>query len=508
MFHYFGYGSNMNQVSLRAKGVAPRSSVRATLRGWRLCFDVEHWFRHEGGVGNIRPSADPSDAVMGVVHLCEDDDLAKLDAVEAYGVGYDRIEVEVQTANGPRLATAYIGLEKHTDPSCLPTRRYLNILVEGARAAGIDADYIARLEQHPVHAPKTYPDFAHPPRSVPEFTRDSLAEHPKYTALAGAVFDMSGARWQHHYLWDLFGGRDMTLFHLKRLDTADGSETIDDLLTGRLTPVQREYLNAYLNEYDVEYRYVGRYRYPFPDHKEPPMSQHNPVMPHGNFQEVFPGVYFVQGTYTGEFFGSMWTFSRNMTVIKEGDALTLINAVRLDDAGLAALDALGTVTHVVKIGSMHGHDDAFYVDRYKAAFWAMPGMPHAEGLTADRDLAVGGEMPFSGCTMFAFETTKLPECILVLDREGGIAIACDALQNWVAQDDFIDDETAEKMAGMGFFTPATLGPAWLHVNEPSPSDFQRLKNLPFAHALCGHGQPLMDSAREDYAATFARIFSV
>jgi hypothetical protein len=81
------------------------------------------------------------------------------------------------------------------------------------------------------------------------------------TGLAGAVFDMAGARWQHHCLRDLFGGKDMTLFHLKRLDTSDGSETLDDIKFDRLTPIQRRYLNEYLHEYSTEYVYAGRYRY-------------------------------------------------------------------------------------------------------------------------------------------------------------------------------------------------------------------------------------------------------
>jgi len=55
-----------------------------------------------------------------------------------------------------------------------------------------------------------------------------------------------------------------------------------------------------------------------------------------------------------------------------GNALTLINSIRLDDAGLAQLDALGLVAHVVKIGSIHGRDDAFYKAHYGATFWAAP----------------------------------------------------------------------------------------------------------------------------------------
>ena len=69
---------------------------------------------------------------------------------------------------------------------------------------------------------------------------------------------MADCRWQHECLWDLFGGRDMTLFHLKRLDSSDGTETIDDVVAGRLNEAQRRYLDAYLNEYAREYRYAGR----------------------------------------------------------------------------------------------------------------------------------------------------------------------------------------------------------------------------------------------------------
>lgn len=53
----------------------------------------------------------------------------------------------------------------------------------------------------------------------------------------------------------------MTLFHLKRLDSSDGSETLDDIKHDRLTLAQRRYLDEYLHEYNIEYVYVGRYIY-------------------------------------------------------------------------------------------------------------------------------------------------------------------------------------------------------------------------------------------------------
>lgn len=261
MFHYFGYGSNLNLISLRAKGVEPQRSERATLHGWKLLFNVRHWFRHEGGVGNIRCSEDPADSVHGMVHLCEDKHLALLDAVESYGVGYDRIEVELGTAHGPLHAITYIGLPDYLDDACLPTRRYLNILLKGATSADLDEDYIAWLRRHPVQPEKDYPLFRHPSTSVPVFNSKTLAEHPLYTALAGAVFDMKDARTEIDCLKELFGGKDMTLFHLKRLDTSDGSEVLDNIKHDRISAAGRKYLNAYLHEYDNEYRYVGRYLY-------------------------------------------------------------------------------------------------------------------------------------------------------------------------------------------------------------------------------------------------------
>jgi hypothetical protein len=260
-FWYFGYGSNMDMTSLRAKGVEPRSSERAALPGWRLRFNVHHFFRHEGGVANVEPTGDPSDVVRGVLHHCHDEHLVLLDAAEAYGHGYDRIEVPVQSARGEQRAITYVGIPSFLDQACRPTQRYLNILTKGATAAGLEPAYIDALRALPVHERRPVPPFVPPPGTYQTFTAATLAQHPLFTALAGAVFDMTRARWQHSFLHGLFGGKDMTLFHLKRLDHSDGSETLDDIKHDRLTPEQRRYLNEYLHEYSAEYVYVGRYVY-------------------------------------------------------------------------------------------------------------------------------------------------------------------------------------------------------------------------------------------------------
>jgi hypothetical protein len=238
------------------------------------------------------------------------------------------------------------------------------------------------------------------------------------------------------------------------------------------------------------------------------MSDFHPAMPHGPIDEVFPDVFFVMGTMRGEFFGSMWQFSRNMVVIREDGRLTIVNSVRLSPEGLEQLESLGTVTNVVRIGDMHGVDDPFYVDRYGATFWAMPGMSVQDGLKVDRELVAGGEMPVRDCSLFEFHSTERPEGILRLDREGGILIACDSLQNWESADEFFDAPTVATMTGMGFFTRANLGLAWLHTSQPKAEDFLRLKEVPFAHALCGHGVPLRETGHQEYHAAFHRFFQV
>src|ERR1700742_4164997 len=89
------------------------------------------------------------------------------------------------------------------------------------------------------------------------------------------------------------------------------------------------------------------------------------ALPHGELREVLPGIHFVTGSLRLP--GRLpLRFSRNMTVIVEGEPLTLVNTVRLDEAGLAALDKLGKVTDVIRIAAFHGMDDPFYADRYGA----------------------------------------------------------------------------------------------------------------------------------------------
>ncbi len=261
MFKYFGYGSNINLISLKAKGVRPLNSEIAILKGWKLKFNVEHWFKHEGGVGNIELGIPEVDWVEGVVHDCVDDHLKFLDLMEAYGVGYDRTEVQVETKSGIKSAITYVGLPGYINNACLPTDRYMSIIIKGAKNAGLSNSYIKALQSHPLMEKVDYPAFKTPFQESEIFTQKSLAGNKYLTALCGAVFDMQNSRKKLHCLFGVFGGKDMTLFHIKRHNTSTGNETIEDYLNGNISDAAKEYLNAYMHEYQKEFNYIGHYQF-------------------------------------------------------------------------------------------------------------------------------------------------------------------------------------------------------------------------------------------------------
>lgn len=259
MFYYFGYGSNLSVIALRAKGVFPLRSEPAILEGWRLTFNVPDFFPIEGGTGNIETA--PGEAVHGVLHACRDRDLASLDRLEALGVTYQRVVLGVTTYAGRRKsAYVYVGIPSNLDGDLRPSERYRNILARGAIDMRLAPAYVDRLLAIECLPRASLPPFdPGPPKRV--YTLDSLWRERALTALAGHVFDLSGARPEHAYLQDFLAGKDVTLFFLKRLDTSDGNESFEDVRAGRLSDAQRAYLNAYLHEFAREYRLVGRLDY-------------------------------------------------------------------------------------------------------------------------------------------------------------------------------------------------------------------------------------------------------
>ena len=260
MIYYFGYGSNMNMVSLKAKGVEPIFSEPAVLKNWQLVFNVCDFFRIEGGTGNICPAKD--NEVHGVLHQCHDGNLQRLDELEAYGISYDRIEVEVTGYSGQRhKAFAYTGMPDKLKSGLQPSHRYLNIMIDGAKAMELDDTYINKLKLTEVRPAPSYGPFVFPEENFRVFSAAELSHLPHHTAFAGAVFDMQNAREEHAYLKKFFSSKDMTVFFLKRMDISSGEETLEYATEVGLSNLQKRYLNAYLHEFKREYKLSGRMNY-------------------------------------------------------------------------------------------------------------------------------------------------------------------------------------------------------------------------------------------------------
>ena len=231
------------------------------------------------------------------------------------------------------------------------------------------------------------------------------------------------------------------------------------------------------------------------------MISYPPATPHGKIQEVFSDIFVVMGTNRVQHEGVDTQFSRNMVIIRNQDEIALINTVRLDEEGLLALNKLGNVKHVVRIGAFHGKDDAFYVDHYGAKLWSLKGAQNEHGKLADEVLTSNGPMFFPGISLFLFETAVVPEAILYLEREGGIIITCDSIQNWTEVDQYFDAETAKSFAANGLIKTANISPIWGQATQVKVSDFERLMKHSFRHLLSAHGEPLLNDAYQKIEAS-------
>lgn len=236
------------------------------------------------------------------------------------------------------------------------------------------------------------------------------------------------------------------------------------------------------------------------------MSHYSPAWEHGEIKEIFPNIFFVMGTNKTTHEGVELQHSCNMVVVKNADELTLINTVRLNDEGLLALDRLGKVVNVVRIGPFHGRHDAFYVDKYTAKLWALNGMQHSHHKATDVELIPNDKMPFPDCSLFVFETSTQPEGVLYLQREGGILITCDSVKNWIRSDRFFSHKTAKLYQNLGFFGTASISTIWLQACQVQAQDFRKLQQLPFKHLLSAHGEPLLNVAHEQLALSIQQAF--
>ncbi len=141
---YFSYGSFMDSETLRRHAPSARFVARAVLPNYEVQFNYLSK-TYSGGVTGIEPT--PGKVARGVVYEMSREDLNNLDTVEGVPQGiYYRQKILVVDETGKVLeAETY----RTTDPKgpFKTTRRYLGLMLEGAKEHGLDPGYVRELEE-------------------------------------------------------------------------------------------------------------------------------------------------------------------------------------------------------------------------------------------------------------------------------------------------------------------------------------------------------------------------
>ena len=149
---YFAYGSNMQPATFAGRrGIVATRAVPARLAGWQLVFDKPPLLPMGQGMGNVVLA--PGAEVLGVAYAITADDLAHVDLTEGVLIeNYRRVAVEVAPLDGGAAFEAWTLTSDRRDAMLLPSRRYMELLIDGAEYHGLPAEYLGWLRAHPAVA--------------------------------------------------------------------------------------------------------------------------------------------------------------------------------------------------------------------------------------------------------------------------------------------------------------------------------------------------------------------
>ena len=140
---YFAYGSFLDSETLMKHCPGARFVTRAVLPNFEVQFNFMSR-TYGGGVTGVEPA--PGKMARGVVYDVPPEEMERLDAVKAVPVSlYYRQRVLVVDEEGEFLKAETYGT---TDPKgpFTPTRRYVGLMVKGAKEHGLDTEYVEELE--------------------------------------------------------------------------------------------------------------------------------------------------------------------------------------------------------------------------------------------------------------------------------------------------------------------------------------------------------------------------
>ena len=140
---YFSYGSFLDSENLKKHAPHGKYVKRAVLLNYEVQFNFLSK-TYDGGVTGVEPVH--GKRALGVLYDVPQYEMETLDIVEGVPSGiYYRQTVTVVDEDGKEhRAETY----RTTDPKgpFTPTKRYLSLMISGAKEHGLDPDYIKALE--------------------------------------------------------------------------------------------------------------------------------------------------------------------------------------------------------------------------------------------------------------------------------------------------------------------------------------------------------------------------
>ena len=143
--NYFAYGSNLCLPRLRGRVPGVTALGAASLVGYEL-----RWHKRSvdgSGKCSIVVSAGSAEIVHGALFSIPYEEKHLLDQAEFLGNGYDEITIRVRSSHGSTSARTYVAATTHVDESLRPFSWYQDLVVCGAEAHRLPAEYVDRLRR-------------------------------------------------------------------------------------------------------------------------------------------------------------------------------------------------------------------------------------------------------------------------------------------------------------------------------------------------------------------------
>lgn len=160
-YNYFAYGSNMcleTMTSLR--NISPIAWTPAVLPGYCLTFDIPGIPLVEPSWASVEENSLEGSSVHGVLYQLTGNDFASVCRTEGVPLGYNLRRCRVFPyieCNGAKRSVAGIkpvnsltlctSPHLRSRPSVNPSQSYLNVLIRGAKEAGLEESYVRMLKE-------------------------------------------------------------------------------------------------------------------------------------------------------------------------------------------------------------------------------------------------------------------------------------------------------------------------------------------------------------------------